>query len=59
MCIPTLLSAIPVGAGTPCPELQARCAGTCVNIMHDDANCGVCGRNCGPSTHCLNAECAP
>jgi hypothetical protein len=54
----------PDGADAPdsdieCPEGWSSCGGTCVSLLADSANCGRCGRSCGPDEHCEGGACAP
>jgi hypothetical protein len=35
------------------------CDGACVNTMRDAANCGACGRGCGPTSTCIAGACGP
>ena len=40
-----------------CAPGQADCAGTCVNLASNAANCGGCGVACGAGTTCTNGVC--
>lgn len=40
-----------VCSGTTC------CDGACVDVLEDDANCGMCGRSCGAMGTCNNGGC--
>jgi hypothetical protein len=46
-----------VDAGDPCPANQTLCGGTCVALNVDDANCGACGKACGPGFSCAGSVC--
>lgn len=35
------------------------CNGRCVSVLTDRENCGECGKACGVSEICRNAQCAP
>jgi hypothetical protein len=52
---------IPVGqpgGGGGCPNPgEIRCAGTCVNVQTDSANCGVCGNQC-EEPFCVAGQCS-
>lgn len=32
--------------GNPCAPGEASCNGTCIDVTHDDANCGACATTC-------------
>jgi hypothetical protein len=36
-----------------CPSGQTDCGGVCVDLRSDEANCGACGRACGPEEECV------
>lgn len=40
-----------------CAPGRADCAGTCVNLASDAANCGACGVACAAGTSCQNGGC--
>jgi hypothetical protein len=40
-----------------CPEGLTACAAECVDLDHDEDNCGSCGQACGPQQSCLGGEC--
>ena len=40
-----------------CGAGMARCAGTCVDIQNDPANCGACGAGCGVGLTCVSGVC--
>jgi hypothetical protein len=35
------------------------CAGRCVEVSSDDANCGACGASCGAAESCARGACLP
>lgn len=41
-----------------CPQGQVACAGACVDLASDAANCGACGTACAPTAACLAGSCA-
>ncbi len=51
-------SSDPSSCGIPsvCPSPKLCCAGKCVDINTDPANCGCCGQACGVS-HCSTGVC--
>lgn len=41
-----------------CPDGQRACNGACVDVKGSDAaNCGGCGRSCGPEGVCVDGRC--
>ncbi|MCC7536801.1 MAG: hypothetical protein IT379_11335 [Deltaproteobacteria bacterium] len=40
-----------------CSDGLADCAGTCVSLLADERNCGVCGRGCAGDERCLDGVC--
>jgi hypothetical protein len=47
-----------LGCGTRCASGTTCCAtGGCANLQTAFANCGSCGRSCGPGEHCTNGAC--
>jgi len=42
---------------SPCPAGQASCNGTCIDVTHDDANCGACATTCTGGLHCAASTC--
>jgi hypothetical protein len=40
-----------------CAAGQALCAGVCINVTADPANCGRCGGVCAPSQTCFGGVC--
>lgn len=46
-------------AGGPCSCATGEtvCTTTCADLMRDSANCGACGRVCGPGTACSAGVC--
>lgn len=40
-----------------CPSPQVSCDGKCVKVSNDPANCGSCGRACGPAEICAAGAC--
>jgi phospholipase C len=48
------------GAGvdaSPCAVGQASCDGACIDVTHDDANCGACATTCTGGRHCAASTC--
>ncbi len=43
--------------GNPCPEGQAQCNGSCIDVSFDDLNCGACANVCKRAQHCARATC--
>lgn len=44
---------------TVCMAGQQACAGTCVNVQVDAANCGACGQACAGNQLCAAGHCGP
>jgi hypothetical protein len=42
-----------------CSYHEIVCNGSCVDILTDIKNCGVCGRSCKSQETCLNGRCGP
>jgi hypothetical protein len=41
------------------PNAVFRCCGNaCVNVLHNDINCGECGNICGPKMFCRDFDCS-
>ena len=40
-----------------CPDGQASCGGACIDVTHDDANCGACAKTCTGGLHCAASSC--
>ncbi len=40
-----------------CGAGQASCDGACIDVTHDDGNCGACATTCGGGKHCVAASC--
>lgn len=51
--------ATPQDAPFTCRSPQVRCAGRCVALTTDGANCGVCGRACPAGEGCVAGACQP
>lgn len=47
-----------IDSDIPCPTGMTRCGGVCVDSTSDNANCGACGRACGPNQSCQSGACA-
>lgn len=45
------------GAGVTCPAGEALCAGRCVALGNDAANCGACGTVCPAGLACIQGAC--
>ena len=43
----------------PCPHGQKKCNGKCVDLSHDDYNCGSCDHVCGYMRCCSGGICVP
>ena len=43
--------------GNPCAPGQALCGGKCLDVTHDDANCGACANVCKNAQHCAGSAC--
>src|SRR5512135_530900 len=41
-----------------CPSGQQSCNGSCTNPTVDPANCGACGKSCGPGGVCVQGTCS-
>ncbi|MCB9638099.1 MAG: hypothetical protein H6727_04230 [Myxococcales bacterium] len=41
-----------------CPDGNARCGETCVDLLTDKANCGACGTACAAGQYCENSKCS-
>ena len=41
----------------PCPTHEQRCGDRCVDERSDSANCGRCGKACGPGLSCRGGKC--
>ena len=46
------------GDDAPCPAGSACCAGACIDVQTDQANCGACGRACAAGQSCCAGACA-
>jgi hypothetical protein len=46
-------------AGATCDPPMTDCAGNCVDITADPANCGGCGKKCTGNEVCSNGQCNP
>lgn len=46
------------GEEVECAEGETLCTGVCTDTMTDHANCGACGRECGPAEVCYDGDCA-
>ncbi len=42
---------------SPCPSGQQTCAGQCVELASDSANCGACGTVCAAGSSCVASAC--
>lgn len=42
-----------------CASPRQVCAGTCVDVLLDNAHCGGCGASCAPSEACNVGQCRP
>jgi hypothetical protein len=40
-----------------CPVGFETCNGTCVNVLQDDQNCGMCGKICAGFQICRGGRC--
>jgi hypothetical protein len=63
-CATAVVDDATMDAGTPPPTEDAGCAhalhacgNACVDFSHDDANCGACGKTCGPHFACTSSTC--
>jgi len=45
------------GGMPPCPPGQSRCPEGCVELQHDESNCGACGYSCGDLS-CYTGRCS-
>lgn len=45
------------GEDLTCRDDQIACGDACTNVATDPANCGACGRACGPGQSCLAGSC--
>ncbi|MGH8574413.1 MAG: hypothetical protein ACREX8_17820, partial [Gammaproteobacteria bacterium] len=45
--------------GNGCSGGTLCCGDRCVSVLTDRNNCGACGKQCGVTELCLNAQCAP
>src|SRR4051812_5940251 len=48
---------VTVDAAPVCTATQTLCAGRCVDLMGDPANCGVCGTACQAGLVCAAGAC--
>lgn len=48
---------VPRAEPSNCPEGQASCGETCIDVTSDPLNCGACGRACGEGQECRAAAC--
>jgi phospholipase C len=44
-------------ATSPCPPGQALCGSSCIDVTHDDKNCGGCATTCSSGKHCAASTC--
>jgi phospholipase C len=54
---PLNVEAGPGDDANPCAPGEATCNGTCIDVTHDDANCGACATTCTGGRHCAAAAC--
>ncbi len=40
-----------------CPPGTVECDGECLDVSHDERNCGGCRVECSPGTLCIDSEC--
>ncbi len=52
-------SACSVTVSSNCPAGFTDCGGTCVDLQHDDFDCGSCGYTCGAGDYCSGGACVP
>src|SRR4051794_28929625 len=64
LAAPDLARPIDAGVDLAAPDLSSgcgigltRCNGACVDLSRDGANCGGCGKACGPNINCANGLC--
>ncbi len=57
LLLPTLLAALPACEDSEPPCTQMVCGTTCVDLMIDPANCGMCGRGCVSGETCVAGAC--
>jgi hypothetical protein len=59
--VPTASAKIPATlvVDLGCSGRETACGNSCVDLLSDKKNCGVCGRTCGAQEICLGARCGP
>jgi hypothetical protein len=65
-CLPPELTPVSTATGgvtvtqeASCSRGQIVCNSSCVDILTNTKNCGVCGRSCKSQETCLNGRCGP
>jgi hypothetical protein len=52
-------TACSVTVSSTCPAGFTDCGGVCVDLQHDDYDCGACGFACNAGDYCSGGACVP